>query len=122
MMVLEQVVSLMRNDAKLAEMLQGNHIYATPSIYLGNSIVYDWIPVSSDKIIGTYKLEVQIITDTMLQGAAIESRLKELLLTFGDEPLTNDILQVWINGGGSLYDEERQKLHKIIYFYILAKE
>ena len=121
-MMIEEIVSILRNDDGLTQLLNGNHVYASPCTFKGDCIVYNLVPVNADKIKATDKLEIQIITDTILKGAAIESRIKELLLTLGDEPLTANIREVYLNGGGSLFDEERQKNHKILYFYILTKE
>ena len=121
-MMIEEIVSILRNDEGLTQLLNCNHVYASPCTFKGDCIVYNLVPVNADKIKTTDKLEIQIITDTILKGAAIESRIKELLLTFGDEPLTANIREVYLNGGGSLFDEERQKNHKILYFYILTKE
>lgn len=97
-------------------------MYATPCTYRGNCITYNWLPVTSDKIKTTDKLEMHIITDTMLDSVPVEARVKELLLTLGDEPLSGEIRNAYLNGGGNLFDEERQKNHRILYFYILAKE
>lgn len=120
--MIKEIIGLLRNDEGLISLLGGQHVYATPCTYKGNCIVYDWVPVSSDKIKGTDKLEVNIVVDTVEQAAEIESRLKEILLTFGDEPLSQNIREVFLNGGGSLFDESRQKIHRILYFYILYKE
>jgi hypothetical protein len=93
-MIIEEIISILRNDEELKRLLGGNHVYATPSTYLGNSVVYSWYTLSSDKVKTTDKLEIHIITDTLLEGAEIESRIKELLLTLGDEPLTANVREV----------------------------
>ena len=121
-MIIKEVISMLRHDTELSRLLGGNHIYTTPSTYLGNSIVYSWNAVNSDKIKTTDRLEIHIIADTLKLCAELESRIKQLLLSFGDEPLTANVLEVVLNGGGYLFDEERQKHHKILYFYILSKE
>lgn len=121
-MTIVKLIQLLQDDEKLAALLGGKHIYATPCTYRGSCVVYNWLPVTSDKIKTTDKLEIHIITDTILESVPIEERIKELLLTFGDEPLSGDIRNVYLNGGGNLFDEERQKNHRILYLYILTKE
>ena len=120
--MIKELISILKNDGQLTQLLGGSHVYATPCTYKGNCVVYNWMSVNSDKILTTDKIEIHIITDTMLQAADIETRIKQLILTFGDEQLTQTIRDVYLNGGGALFDEERQKLHKILYFYILYKE
>lgn len=121
-MTITELIRILKDDKQLASLLGGVHVYATPCTYKGDCIVYNWVPVRSDKIKTTDKLELHIITSTILDSVAIEARVKELLLTIGDEPLTENIREVFLNGGGNLFDEERQKNHRILYFYILAKE
>lgn len=121
-MTITKLIQILKNDEQLAALLGGNHVYATPCTYRGNCITYNWLPVTSDKIKTTDKLEMHIITDTILDSVAVEERVKELLLTLGDEPLSGEIRDVYLNGGGNLFDEERQKNHRILYFYILVKE
>lgn len=121
-MTLVKLIQLLKNDEQIVALLGGSHVYATPCTYRGNCIVYNWMPVTSDSVKTTDRLELNIITDTILDSIAIEDRVKELLLTLGDEPLDSEIRNVYLNGGGNLFDEERQKNHRILYFYILKKE
>ena len=95
-MTLVKLIQLLKNDEQIVALLGGSHIYATPCTYRGNCIVYNWMPVTSDTVKTTDRLELNIITDT--------------------------IRNVYLNGGGNLFDEERQKNHRILYFYILKKE
>lgn len=121
-MVIKQVLNILNQDAELTNLIGKNHIYLAPTNYTGEAIVYSFVPVSSDKIKRLDRLEMNVITDTASKGFEIEERLKHLLLTFGDQPLLNGIQDCYLNGGGNIFDYERQKYHKILYFYILSKE
>lgn len=121
-MVLDEIISLLRNDSKLTNLFGSKKIYAKPCTDLGECIVYDFTSVSADKITATNRLEIHIVTNTIEKGLQAEQAVKDVLLTFGDEKLSQLIRDVYLNGGGSLYDEERKKHHKILYFYIKSKE
>ena len=117
----KRIIDLLLADNALQALI-GDNIYLAPTSYLGECIVYQWLPVSSDRIKRLDKLEINIITETQSKGFKIEKRLKELLLTLGDKPLMDGIQDCNLNGGGNLFDYERQKNHRILYFYILSKE
>lgn len=120
-MVIKQILKILNEDAEIKQLI-GEHIFLSPTSYTGEAIVFSFVPVSSDKIKRLDRMEINIITETASKGFEIEERLKQLLLTFGDQPLLNGIQDCYLNGGGSLYDFERQKYHRILYFYILSKE
>lgn len=121
-MVINEIITLLDTDKVLNNLLGDKHIFLAPTNYTGEAIIYSWLPVSSDKIKRLDKLEINVITDTQLKGIQIEQRLKEVLLTLGDTPLVPGIHDVNLNGGGNLYDYERQKNHRILYFYITSRE
>lgn len=97
------------------------HIYPIQTAYTGNCIVYDAYTTAHDKITQEVRLQITIIADTLAQTLEIEQEVEKTLLTFGDTPLKDNILQVSANGGGSLYDTARRKNHRYIYFNILSR-
>lgn len=117
----ERIIELLSSDAELQSLI-GDNIYLAPTSYLGECIMYQWLPVSSDRIKRLDRFEINIITNTQTKGFQIEKRLKELLLTLGDTPLMEGVQNCYLNGGGNLFDYERQKNHRILYFYIISKE
>lgn len=120
--MIESIVALLNADTTLKTLLDGKAaIYPLSTTDLGNCIIYDCTCLTDDKVKRTDRLQLTVIADTLAKGLAIEARLKTLLLTFADSPLNNQILQVEVNGGGSLYDEGRKKNHRIIYFYIISR-
>lgn len=84
-------------------------------------IVYNFVPIKSDKIKEQNKLEITVISDSMASGLKILSEVKEALLTFGDTPLSDNILEVTLNGGGSLENLETDTFHFKAYFIVENK-
>lgn len=115
-----ELIQAMLNDVELNKLV-GSNIFPTQTDYLGDCILYSFHTTMSDRITERCRLQLTIIASTMATTLLIEDRIKYLLLSLGDEPLTNDILRVEINGGGTLYDNDRKKFHRIIYFNILKR-
>ena len=115
-----ELIQVMLEDEELKKLV-GSHIYPTHTDYLGDCVLYSFHTTLSDKITEQCRLQITIIAGTISKTAQIEERIKYLILTFGDNPLTNDILQVELNGGGTLYDNDRMKQHRILYFDILKR-
>ncbi len=116
-----EILELLNADAELTDIIGKNHIYPNKTTFKGNCIVYEIEPISDDKIKQQDRIKMNIIADTFEMALQIEERIKADILTFGDVPLTNNILQVEHNGGGQLFDEARQKYHRILYFDILRR-
>lgn len=115
-----EAIALMLNDDELKELI-GSNIFPNRTEYLGDCIVYNFHTITQDKKVQKCRLQITIIAATTALTVAIEERVKTILLTLGDNPLTNDILQVALNGGGTLYDEERTMNHRILYFDIIKR-
>lgn len=119
--MIKEILDILENDEILNQLID-NNIFSKPSSYTGECVLYSWIPVASNKIKRTDKLEINVVTETIEKGIQIEERLKQLLLTFADKPLSDSIKEVELNGGGLIYDYERRKYHRILYFYVLSRE
>lgn len=123
--MITEILTTLRSNDNLKSLLGGtaadSRIYATHTNYLGNCIVYSEYTTSANKITDMTRLTINIITDTLARAHDIESEVKESLLTLADNPLTNNILQVGLSGGGSLYDYDRQKHHRTLYFTIISR-
>lgn len=115
-----EAIALMLNDDELKKLI-GSHIYPTQTDYLGDCVIYNFHTIYQDKKVQKCRLQINIIATTTAKTVAIEERIKTILLTLGDGPLTNDILQVELNGGGTLYDGAREKNHRILYFDIIKR-
>lgn len=119
--MIEYIVSLLKNDKRLVELIGENNIYPIQTEYLGDCVIYDAYTTSHNKIIQETRFQVTIVASKLSTTLAIEQEIEKLMLTLGDTPLSNTILQVEANGGGSLYDNNRRKNHRIIYFNILSR-
>lgn len=120
-MIIEEIVSILNNSTVLTSLLGGEHIYPYQTDYLGECVIFQVTPQVDNKAHQTMRMQLSIITKTISKAFEIEKVLKQLLLTKGDEPLTSNILQVEANGGGSLYDYNRQMYHHYIYLDIINR-
>lgn len=123
--MIKEILNILKADKKLMELIDGSaenpHIYPIETDYLGDCLVYDYHTFSADKITEAKRLEIVIIAKTLSKTLEIENELKRLILTLADKPLTTNILRVEINGGGSLYDNERLMNHRILYFDLISR-
>lgn len=115
-----ELLQFVLNDDEIKELF-GNHIYTNMSDYLGDCMIYSFHTITSDNITEHVRLQFTIITTTMDKSLRAEEALKRCLLTFADESKTNTIKQVALNGGGVLYDANRNKTHRVCYFDILKR-
>ena len=123
--MIKEILNILKADNKLMGLIDGSaenpHIYPIETDYLGDCLVYDYHTFSADKITEAKRLEIVIIAKTLSKTLEIENELKRLILTLADKPLTTNILRVEINGGGSLYDNERLMNHRILYFDLISR-
>lgn len=123
--MIREILNILKADKKLMALINGTaanpHIYPIETDYLGDCLVYDYHTFSADKITEAKRLEIIIIAKTLSKTLEIENELKRLILTLADKPLTTNILRVEINGGGSLYDNERLMNHRILYFDLISR-
>lgn len=87
----------------------------------GECVIYDFHTFAQQDGVQRVRLQITIIAGTMARTLEKEEVVKSTILTFGDEPLSNDILQVALNGGGNIYDDARQMHHHILYFDIIKR-
>ncbi|MEL7646979.1 MAG: hypothetical protein AAGU76_02745 [Sedimentibacter sp.] len=126
-MILTDILNILESDSELQSLLEGTttdkKIYGFGTTEL-NSIVYDYVDLTSNKIIGQARLTLTINTLKVDYDLNLEivSKVKQLLLTLADEKLNNDILTVEQNGGGMLENQETSTIHNKIIFTIKYKE
>ena len=118
--MIKEIITIL-NDSNELQALIGDNIYPYTTNYNGECIIYQIIPQSDDKVVNGVRVQISIITETLDKALSIEKIIKHLLLTIGDEPLTNNILQVVQNGGGSIYDYGRCKYHHYIFLDIIGR-
>lgn len=96
-------------------------LYAMQTDDVGECVIYNFHTLSQRDGIQRIRLQTTIIAHTMMTTLTREEIIKSAILTLGDCPFDNDILQVAANGGGTLYDDARQMQHRIIYFDIIKR-
>lgn len=117
-----EILNILKNDSQLINYIgTAANIYPMETSYTGECILYEYVPLADDKITQSNRLLLTIISNTMAKAIDIEKRVKQLILTKADTPLTNNIKKVSQNGGGSLFDSERKKHHRLLYFEIISR-
>ncbi len=115
-MIIKEILNILKQDERLTELLeatsQNRKIYMNETTFQGDCIVYTYTQLINDKIKAQSRIEVDCISSDYEKGSLILKRVQELLLTLGDEPATENIIEINQNGGGHLFDKEI-KLHKL---------
>lgn len=120
--MLNDILNILKADSDLYSLL-GATVSAS-KIYMNQGkaetcITYKYSLISSDGIKAQSKLEINCISPDYAKAESILNRVRQLLITVGNKQLNNDILNVALNGGGSLYIEET-KQHIIKAYFILT--
>lgn len=115
------LLAVLRANSKLTTLLGGEHIYAKHTDYLGNCVIYDDYTTAANKITENTRLTITLVADHLSLIHSLAKEVKDSILTLADNQLTQNILQVELNGGGSLYDYDRQKHHRTLYFTIISR-
>ena len=115
-----EAITLMLEDTELKKLI-GSNVYPAPTDCLDDCVLYNFYTEAQSDGAQKVRLQITIVCSTMEKTLQIEERIKTILLTLGDKPLTTNILQVALNGGGTLYDYAREKHHRILYFDILKR-
>lgn len=67
-------------------------------------------------------MEITIISKTLENSMAIDTAIRNALLTLADSQLTTNIMQVALNGGSNLYNYETETYHNTGYYYITFRK
>lgn len=113
MIILDEILSILKP--------LGYNIYPFGTEKIENCIIYNLIPISSNKIIEENRLEITVISLDMETGLKIVEKIKQELITLGDKPLTNNILTINLNGGGSLENLETNTFHFKAFFNVKSR-
>ncbi len=120
--MLNEILTILKADSELYSLLGAT--VSDSKIYMNQGkadtcISYKYSLISSDGIKAQSKLEINCISPDYGKSEGILGRVKQPLITVGNKQLNNDILNVALNGGGSLYIEET-KQHIIKAYFILT--
>ena len=117
--MMTEIRTILMADQELKSIV--NDVVPSPTKRLDNVIIYEASLISDDGIKQVSRLKLTTVCETEAQWSIASERIRELLITKDDRPLTPSILSVAANGGGSMYDTDRKKYHKIIYFNITTR-
>lgn len=99
----------------------GYDIHPFGSDNIKECIVYNFVPLTCDKVKEQNRLEITVISKSMRKGLEMIKQIKDVLLTLGDDPKTNNILEVTLNGGGSLENLETNTFHFKAFFIVKSR-
>ena len=117
---MNEIILTLYNDPILNELI-GHHIYPNYTTYTGDCIVFNFHTYYNDRKVKKQRLRLTIITTTLDLGDKVEDRVAELILTLGDCDNGAELLEVQQSGGGNLYDDNRHKNHRILYYDCLER-
>ena len=115
-MIIDEILTILKNDNTLDTLIDG--IYHIASDGVCNCLVYNLEPLTSDRVVEQNRLEITAINSDYITNMNVIKRVKELLLTEGDSALTQNILNVTLNGGGCLENIATSTIHTKINFII----
>lgn len=112
---------MIRQIIKTIEETTGLSCYPLLTDAIGECIVYTYEPIADDGVKKQDRLTIRIITEHIPEGRMYSAQIRNLLLTIGDSSKIEDILNCYINGGGTIRDNDTHYLHTIEYYYITSK-
>ena len=120
---MEEIIAILKNDATLLT-LTGGKIKPFGQLSVGKGLVYEFSGNSSNGIKAADRLTITAVSYSIDESLAIIARIKELLLTIGDGKLTDKILKVTQNGGGSSSNvvDGKNMYHFTAIFYVIRRE
>lgn len=121
-MVLVDLVGILKNDTTLKNLLRATETNTKimPMPLITDGIGYNFIPLTNDGIKGQNQFELTIINTELLKCHEIKSTVDKLLITIGDDSLTNSITGCSQNGGGCWYDDGL-KMYKLKSNYVVIE-
>lgn len=124
-MIVDEILNILKADSTLKSLLgvtaRDPRIYEFDTKNSGNVITYTFTTLTSDKVKEQSRFECNCISEDREKSLEIQTRVKQLLLTKGDESLTHNILSVVQNGGGSLKDAEKGVFKEKVIFVLNSR-
>lgn len=116
---MEEVIRLLKNDSELSKY----PIKPFGQLPLGKGITYDFNVTQNNGIKEVYRLSITAIAYSIGESLEMINRVGSLLITVGDDKLTDKILKVNQNGGGSACNvvDGKNMYHFTAIFYITRR-
>ena len=85
-------------------------------------IRYIYTPLTSDGVKAQARLDLTAVSPSIATSLDTITECNKSLITIGDLPVDDNILEIRLNGGGSLYNEDTKTFHVKAIYTILYKE
>ena len=119
-MITDVIRGILIADGELKKLVK--RIEPSDTEYTGNCILYTLSPISDDGSVRVDRLQLTVISGDMDTLEAADRRVRKLLLTPDDRAVSDtNIMQITVNGGGTLRDDARKKHHRILYLQITSR-
>jgi len=79
-------------------------------------IIYTPIPLSDNGIIYSYQLRLNIVANSLANAETYDEAIRKVVLNYGDKNDLSNILDITVNGGGTLTSEAG--VHRITNYVI----
>lgn len=83
-------------------------------------IIYTPTPLSDNGIIYSYQLRLNIVANTLANAESYDKAIRDVLLNFGDSNDLDNVLDISVNGGGTL--TSTVGVHRIINLIIKERK
>ena len=93
------------------------HAFAAQAVS-PDCIVYNLIPQADNGRIVQSRLEIRIITHTLLAAMDYADKLNAALIACGDDPKLAGLLSIEQNGGGRMFEGGTETVHTLLYYSI----
>ena len=122
MEAIKQLITVQKADESVDSLI-GGRIYPFHTTDISRDcIVYTPVPLEDDKIKETWRIEITIISKSLENNMAIDTAIRNALLTLADSQLTNSIMQVALNGGSMLENMETETIHNTGYYIVVFRK
>lgn len=121
-MVLVELINILKSDTTLATLLGASvsNSKIMPMPLISDGIGYNFIPLGNNNAVQQSQFELTIINSDLLKCYNIKSAVDRLLITTGDDSLTDSITSCGQNGGGCWYDDDL-KMYKLKANYTIIE-
>jgi len=108
-LILDDILTKLENDNELKLLLNATN--EDTRIYLGyadktDSITYKYSNLTSDGIKEQSRLEISCLSKDYVKANQILDRAKSILLTVGDNQFNDNVMEIALNGGGYLFEDD----------------
>lgn len=117
--IINQLLALLDSNVNLKALVTSINPFGVTDI---NSMYYKVVKLTSNGITGQMRFELTAVCNNYINAINAIAEAEKTLLTLADNQLSNDILTVERNGGGSMRNAEAKTFHETGIFIVTYKE